>query len=186
MRLVLIATAAAAVLAGGPAIATGLISIQRPETATKGALTVSSPAFKAGGPIPRRYTAFDQNVSPALNWSGAPAAKSYAILVDDPDAPASTPFSHWVVWNLPASVTMVAEGSKGGMQGTNGHKKLGYSGPHPPQGDPPHHYHFQVLALDRMLDVPAGADREAVLAAAKGHVAAKGEVVGTFQAPKPG
>ena len=186
MRLALIATAAAAALAAAPAVAGGPISIQRPETAAKGSLTVSSPAFKAGGPIPRRYAAFDQNVSPALNWSGAPAAKSYAILVDDPDAPASTPFSHWVVWNLPASVTMVAEGSKGGMQGTNGHKILGYSGPHPPQGDPPHHYHFQVLALDRMLDVPAGADREAVLAAAKGHVAAKGDLVGTFQASKPG
>ncbi|MDB5462582.1 MAG: hypothetical protein JWP28_2426 [Phenylobacterium sp.] len=186
MRFAPIAAAAAAALVAVPAIAGGLVSIQRPETATKGSLTVSSPAFKAGGPIPRKYTVLGENISPPLNWSGTPAAKSYAILVDDPDAPRATPLSHWVVWNLPASVTMVAEGSKSGMQGANSHGTIGYSGPNPPPNDPPHHYHFQVLALDRMLDVPAGGDREAVLAAAKGHVAAKGDLVGTFQAPKPG
>jgi Raf kinase inhibitor-like YbhB/YbcL family protein len=185
MRLAPIAAAAAAVAVALPAVASGLISIQRPETATNGVLTVSSPAFKAGGPIPRRYTAFGQDVSPAFKWSRAPAAKSYAILVDDPDAPRLTPLSHWVVWNLPVSVTMVAENAKYGVQGTNSHNTVGYIGPHPPPGDPPHHFHFQVLALDGMLAIPAGAVREAVLAAAKGHVIAKGEVVETFQAPKP-
>ena len=184
MRHVLIALAAAAALAAAvPALAGGLVSIQRPETATKGTLTVSTPSFRAGGPIPLKYSALGQNVSPALNWSAAPAAKSYAILADDPDAPAPTPFSHWVVWNIPPNTTMAPEGSKSGVQGTTGHNTIGYVGPHPPAGDPPHHYHFQVFALDRMLDVPAGAVREAVLAAAKGHVIAKGEVVGTFKAP---
>jgi Raf kinase inhibitor-like YbhB/YbcL family protein len=187
MRHALIAVAAAAALAAAvPALASGLVSTQRPETATKGTLTVSTPAFRPGGPIPLKYTAFGQNVSPALSWSVAPAAKSYAILVDDPDAPGATPLSHWVAWNIPPNSTMASEGSKSGVQGTNTHNTVGYIGPHPPAGDPPHHFHFQVLALDRMLDVPAGAVREAVLAAAKGHVVAKGEVVGTFQAPTPG
>jgi Raf kinase inhibitor-like YbhB/YbcL family protein len=184
MRHALIAVVAAGALAAAvPALAGGLISIQRPETATKGTLTVSSPAFKSGGPIPQKYSALGQNVSPPLSWAAAPAAKSYAILVDDPDAPGPTPLSHWVVWNIPPNTTMAPEGSKSGVQGTNGHNSVGYFGPHPPAGGPAHHYHFQVLALDRMLDVPAGAVRESVLAAAKGHVAAKGEVVGTFKAP---
>ena len=184
MRHALIAlTAAAALAAAVPALAGGLISIQRPETATKEALTVSTPSFRPGGPIPLKYSALGQNASPALSWSAAPAAKSYAILLDDPDAPAPTPLSHWVVWNIPPNTTMAPEGSKSGVQGNNGHNTVGYAGPRPPAGDPPHHYHFQVLALDRMLDVPAGAVRETVLAAAKGHVVAKGEVVGTFKAP---
>ena len=183
MRLAPIAAAAAAVLAAVPAIAGGLITIQRPETATKGALTVSTPDFRPGGPIPLKYTAFAQNISPSLSWSTAPAAKSYAILVDDPDAPGPTPYSQWVAWNIAPNTTMAPEGSKSGLQGTNSHNTIGYVGPHPPAGDPPHHYHFQVLAFDRMLDVPAGAVRASILAAAKGHTVAKGEVVGTFKAP---
>jgi Raf kinase inhibitor-like YbhB/YbcL family protein len=178
--------AAVALLAATPALAGGLVSTQRPETATTGKLTVSSSAFQAGGAIPQTYSAFRQSVSPPLSWSAAPAARSYAILVDDPDGPAATPVSHWVAWNIAPGMTTAPEGSKAGVQGTNTHKTVGYIGPHPPAGDPPHHYHFQVLALDRMLDTPAGGDREAVLAAVKGHVVAKGEVVGTFQAPKPG
>lgn len=188
MKPVLIAATAIVALAATvvPALAGGLVSIQRPETAARGKLMVTSPAFKPGGAIPMKYSGFGASVSPPLNWSSAPAAKSYAILVDDPDGKGATPVSHWAAWNLPANTTMTAEGSKSGVQGTNSHRTTGYTGPHPPAGDPPHHYHFQVLALDRMLDTPAGADREAVLAAAKGHVVAKGEVVGTFQAPKGG
>src|ERR1700753_3047373 len=97
--------------------------------------------------------------------------------VDAPDGPGPEPVSHWVDWNIPASVTRLEEGQKLGVQGANSHKGLGYTGPHPPAADPAHHYHFQVLALDTTLDVPAGAERDAVLAAAKGHVIAKGEVV---------
>ena len=184
MKLALIAAAAA--LIATPVLAGGLVSIQRPETQTAGKLSVTSSAFKAGGAIPVKYSAFGQSVSPPLSWSAAPGAKSYAILADDPDGASPQPVSHWVAWNLPATMTAAPEGSKAGVQGTNSHKTSGYTGPHPPAADPPHHYHFQVLALDRMIDVPAGATRDAVLAAAKGHVVAKGEVVGTFQAPKPG
>lgn len=182
MKPVLIAAAAALIAA--PALAGGVISIQRPETQTTGKLNVSTPSFKAGGPIPAKYSGFGENVSPALSWSVSPAAKSYVILVDDPDGASPQPVSHWAVWNIPPNMTMAPEGSKAGVQGTNSHKTNGYTGPHPPAGDPPHHYHFQVFALDRMIDTPAGATREEVLAAARGHVVAKGEVVGTFQAPR--
>lgn len=185
MKLALTAVAAVAgACVFGPALAAGLVSNQRPETATAGKLSVTSSAFKAGQPIPTKFSAFGQSVSPQLSWSLSPKAKSYAVLVDDPDAPSPQPVSHWVDWNIPPSMTLLPEGSNTGVQGTNSHKTKGYTGPHPPSGDPPHHYHFQVLALDRMLDTPAGADRDAVLAAVKGHVLAKGEIVGTFQAPK--
>jgi Raf kinase inhibitor-like YbhB/YbcL family protein len=176
--------AVVAVFAATPALAGGLVSVQRPETQTSGKLTVTSPAFKDGAAIPQKYSAFGQSVSPPLSWSVAPAAKSYAILVDDPDGPGPEPVSHWAAWNIPPNTTMAPEGSKSGVQGTNSHKTSGYTGPHPPAADPAHHYHFQVLALDRMIDVPAGAMRDQVLAAVKGHVVAKGELVGAFQAPK--
>ncbi|HZZ67114.1 MAG TPA: YbhB/YbcL family Raf kinase inhibitor-like protein [Phenylobacterium sp.] len=176
--------AAAAVLVATPVLAGGLVSVQRPETATTGKLSVTSSAFKGGQPIPVKYSAFGQSISPQLSWSLSTKAKSYAVLVDDPDGSGPQPVSHWVAWNIPADVTMLPEGSNTGVQGTNSHKGKGYVGPHPPAKDPPHHYHFQVLALDTMLNTPAGAERDAVLAAAKGHVVAKGEIVGTFQAPK--
>jgi Raf kinase inhibitor-like YbhB/YbcL family protein len=181
MKSLLIAAAAA--LAATPALAGGKVSVDRPETRTAGKLTVTSSAFKPGQPIPQKYSGYGDSVSPQLSWSAAPKAKSYAVLTDDPDGPGPEPVSHWVDWNIPPGVTSLGEGVKAGVQGTNSHKTLGYTGPHPPLKDPAHHYHFQVLALDAMLNVPGGADRDTVLAAAKGHVIAKGEVVGTFKAP---
>ena len=67
------------------------------------------------------------------------------------------------------------------MQGRNSRNSIGYMGPRPPVGDPPHRYSFQLLALDAVLDLPIGADRDQVLAAAKGHVIAKGELSGMYQ-----
>ena len=182
MNIALIA--AAAVLIATPALAAGMVSVERPETQTDARLTVTSADFKAGQPIPVTYSAFGQSISPQLSWSLSTKAKSYAVLVDDPDGAGPQPVSHWVVWNIPPDVTLLPEGSNTGVQGTNSHKGKGYVGPHPPAKDAAHHYHFQVLALDRMLDTPAGAERDAVLAAVRGHVVAKGELVGTFQAPK--
>ncbi|THD59860.1 YbhB/YbcL family Raf kinase inhibitor-like protein [Phenylobacterium sp.] len=176
--------AAAALMAALPAVAGGLVSTQRPETQTTGVIGVGSSAFAPGAAIPLKYSTWGQNISPPLKWTTVGAAKSYAILVDDPDGPDPQPVSHWAAWNIPAGVTVATEGAQLGVQGINSHRSLGYSGPHPPAADPPHHYHFQVLALDRMLNLPAGAERDALLAAAKGHVIAKGEVVGTFKAPR--
>lgn len=70
---------------------------------------------------------------------------------------------------------------EGVLQGATSRGSVGYYGPRPPVGDPPHHYHFQVMALDTVLDIAPGSDRDAVLKAAKGHVIAKGEVVGTYR-----
>lgn len=100
---------------------------------------------------------------------------------------------HWIAWNIPASVAGLPENlpkaarltkpvSK--LQGRNGHGGVGYAGPAPPPSDRPHHYHFQVFALDTPLkSPPPQADRDALLAALRGHVVAKGELVGTYRRP---
>jgi Raf kinase inhibitor-like YbhB/YbcL family protein len=142
-----------------------------------------------------KYSEYADGVSPALSWSAVPDARSYALIMEDPDAKPALPFVHWVAWNIPQEVTALPEGvqeqprlsePEGVLQGRNTRGSMGYYGPHPPVGDPPHHYHFQVFALDAKLDVPFGADRDQVLAAMKGHVLAQGEVDGKYaQATKP-
>ena len=171
------------------------IASARGETAASGKIAVSSPTIAAGGAIPMKHSDYADGVSPALSWSAVAGAQSYAIVMEDPDAHPFKPFVHWLAWNIPAGVTALPEGVQeqprltapdGVLQGRNSRGSLGYYGPHPQVGDPPHHYHFQLLALDRMLDVAWGADRDTLLAAAKGHVLAKGELVGTYaQTVKP-
>lgn len=165
----------------------------RPETSVRGAaapIVVQSWSIEQGGPIPLRHSEYADGVSPALRWSAVPGAVSYAIVMEDPDARPTTPFVHWVAWNIPANVTMLPEGlqeqgrltePEGVLQGRNTRGSLGYYGPRPPVGDAAHAYHFQVLALDTQLSLPAGASRDEVLAAARGHVIGKGELVGRFQ-----
>jgi Raf kinase inhibitor-like YbhB/YbcL family protein len=153
-------------------------------------ITVMSYSFEAGAGIPARHSEYADGVSPALRWSPVAGAVSYAIVMEDPDARPITPFVHWVAWNIPGNLTMLPEGlqeqerltePEGMMQGKTTRGSPGYYGPRPPVGDPAHAYHFQVLALDTQLSLPAGASRDEVLAAARGHVIGKGELVGRYQ-----
>ncbi len=164
--------------------------ITAPDDAT---LTIGS-EFENGTAMPLRLSADGDNASPHIEWSQAPeAAKSFVIIVDDPDAAKPKPFTHWIVYDLPSSVTALRQGlptepiltdPKGVKQGTNSAGMTGYFGPKPPVGDPPHNYHFQAFALDvATLGLDPGARREDVLSAMKGHVLAKGEIVGTFARP---
>ncbi|PKR89919.1 YbhB/YbcL family Raf kinase inhibitor-like protein [Pleomorphomonas diazotrophica] len=167
----------------------------RPETTPEPStstlpLVITSASFAEGGAIPLEHSEYADGVSPQLSWTEVPGAASYAIIMEDPDAKPITPFVHWVAWNIPAAITALPEGlqeqmrltePEGVLQGRNSSGRHGYLGPKPPVGDPPHHYHFQVLALDALLDLPPTADRDAVLAAAKGHVLAKGTLVGIYQ-----
>lgn len=141
-------------------------------------LTVTSSAFAANGPIPRKHTCDGKDVSPALAWTGLPAAtKSVVVLCEDPDAPGGV-FVHWVVFNVSGSG--VAEGdARAGVQGLNDFDSVGWNGPCPPPGKP-HHYHFRVYALDATLPLAKGATRHQVLTAMKGHVLAEGDLVGTY------
>jgi Raf kinase inhibitor-like YbhB/YbcL family protein len=147
---------------------------------------VKSPAFAAGTMIPRVYTCSGADRSPPLVWTGVPrSAKSLALIVDDPDAPAGT-WVHWVIFNVPAREPRLEEGvakteslADGTRQGVNSFGKVGYDGPCPPPGDP-HHYHFRLFALDSILNLRAGAGAADLEAATRGHVVATAEIIGKF------
>ena len=153
-------------------------------------LKLTSSVFQQGGSIPSRYTCEGQDVSPPLSWSGAPAnTKTFALIVDDPDAPdPANPqrvYVHWVVYNLPATAAALPENAakaalpKGAVQGKNDWGKAEYGGPCPPIGR--HRYFFKLYALVAELaglSSPTKADLERAL---KGHVVDSGELIGTYQ-----
>lgn len=148
-------------------------------------LTLSSPAFAPGKPIPDEYSCKGRNMSPALAWSGAPSnTASYALILDDPDAPSGT-FTHWVIYNIPAISKGLAQAiaptptfDDGTAQGNNSGNRRYYEGPCPPSGT--HRYFFRLYALDARLDLPAGATAAELRAAMQGHILAQGELMGTF------
>ena len=150
-------------------------------------LSITSPAFDHGDPIPVRYTCDGEDVSPRLEWENVPdGTKSIALIVDDPDAPGGT-FVHWVVYDLPAGsdrlVAMMSDTSLealGGTSGGNDFGKTGYGGPCPPPGEQ-HRYFFKLYALDTMLDLVDSATKSELLQAMNGHVLAQGELMGTYQ-----
>lgn len=146
-------------------------------------IRLTSAAVGVDGRIAARQSAHGQNLSPPLSWSGGAGAKTYAIVLEDSDAPGARPFVHWLVWNIPGAMTSLAEGRvpAGAAQGANDAGGTGYFGPRPPSGI--HHYHFKIFALDGTLGLAAGADRAALSRAMNGHVLAGGELVGTFAAP---
>ena len=151
---------------------------------------LTDPPFASGAPIPQAYTCDGANVSPALAWTAPPAGtESLVLVVDDPDAPGPGSFTHWVVFNLPPTVTALPRdvdvGSLGGdgwapVEGTNDFGDVGYGGPCPPPGER-HRYIFSVYALDIRLDLEAGVGPMAVVGSMMGHVQAKAELVGTYQ-----
>jgi len=149
-------------------------------------MKLSSPAFHEGDRIPTKYTADGENVSPELTWSSAPPnTKSFTLICEDPDAPSGT-WTHWVLFNIPADKTSLPERvppetelSDGSRQGKNDFGKIGYGGPDPPKGKP-HRYFFKVHALDSKLDLAAGASRQQVLDAMKGHILGEGQLMGTY------
>jgi Raf kinase inhibitor-like YbhB/YbcL family protein len=145
-------------------------------------LAVTSSSLSAGM-IPVDYTCDGSDKSPQIAWSAAPAGtRSFAILVDDPDAPSGT-FTHFVAYNIPGDVRALAEGAdpstSGGQVANNDFDRPGYSGPCPPKREL-HHYHFRVFALNATIDVKPGARRGAVEEAMSGHVLAQGVLVGVF------
>ena len=159
------------------------------------ALTIQSPAFGVMAAIPRKYTCDGENVAPPLEWSGAPeGTQSFALVVDDPDAPdPAAPkqvFVHWVLYDLPATTGGLPEGTTRGTlppgtrEGRNDWERAGYGGPCPPKGR--HRYFFRLYAVDALLGdlrAPKKADLEAALA---GHVLATAELVGTYERTRAG
>ena len=142
---------------------------------------VSSHAFINGGAIPKKYTCDGQNVAPPLAWSDVPqSSRSLAVICDDPDAPAGT-FTHWVLYDIPASLRQLSEGASVGTAGVNSFGKLGFSGPCPPRRDPAHHYHFQLYALDVDSIGVKGLPKKEAMEAMAGHILAKAELIGVYK-----
>ena len=147
---------------------------------------LTSPAFQNNSSIPKVYTCDGRDFSPELNWEGAPKeAKSFALIVDDPDAPMGT-WDHWILFNIPANINKLPEdlktlpsGSKGGL---NSWGRTDYGGPCPP--DREHRYFFKLFALDSKLDLAEGSSKHDLIDAMKGHILAETELIGLYNRPQ--
>ncbi len=138
-------------------------------------IKVLSSAFESNGTIPRKYTCNGEDINPPLVFEGIPEkADSLVLIMDDPDAPMKT-FTHWIVWNI-EPVAKIEEDSIPGVEGINDFRKIGYGGPCPPSGT--HRYFFRVYALDKQLELKAGASRKELESAMIGHIIAEGELMG--------
>jgi Raf kinase inhibitor-like YbhB/YbcL family protein len=143
-------------------------------------ISVTTPAFQAGGDVPAKFTCNGANLNPELRINGVPnEAKSLVLIVDDPDAPRGL-FTHWIVWNIDPKATDIGENSApaGGIQGTNDFGKRNYGGPCPPSGT--HRYFFKIYALDTKLDLKPSARRAELDAAMRGHTLAQGELMARY------
>ncbi|MGK5594705.1 MAG: YbhB/YbcL family Raf kinase inhibitor-like protein [Parachlamydiaceae bacterium] len=141
---------------------------------------VVSPAFEQHQEIPKRYTCKGEDLSIPLLFTGIPlGTRSFAIIMDDPDAPRGV-FTHWVTWNIPANRTKLEEGERPPNEGKNSYNVIGYRGPCPPPGKP-HRYVIRVFALDSMLDLQNGATKEDLEEVMLGHILAEAELIGIFQ-----
>jgi Raf kinase inhibitor-like YbhB/YbcL family protein len=163
-----------AVLAAGLVIALGVpvdaVAAKR--------FTLSSPAFAQGRTIPIAYTCDGRNVSPALRWTAPPkATRSFALIMDDPDAPSGT-FTHWLAWSIPAGARRLVVGQRPLREGTNGAGRIGYVGPCPPSGT--HRYVFRLYALRTPIHLARGAARARFSAALRGKVVGTARLVGRY------
>lgn len=155
---------------------------------------VSSTAFPHHGTVPLKYTAYGDNISPELSWTGLPeGTQQIALVMDDPVAPTPQPFPHWVAYNIPATATGLPENlSKeaqvtdmpelaGMINGVNGIRQTGYFGPRPPADGKDHAYHFWVYALDTALELPEGLNKQQLQDAIREHIIGVGMLMGHYE-----
>lgn len=145
-------------------------------------MIITSSAFNDGGMIPPKFTCDGGDMNPELLIQNVPAeAQSLALIVHDSDVPAKGGFTHWTVWNIDPKTSIIKEESisPGSMEGENSAGWVGYMGPCPPPGAP-HHYHFQIYALDAPLDLAVGASVAALRKEIAEHTIASGELVGLY------
>lgn len=152
-----------------------------------GQIQLTSPAFAYGEKIPVRFTCEGEDISPPLQWAGTPVeTRSYALIMDDPDAPRGT-WIHWVLFNLPGETVELApavptlpELPSGARHGRNTAGDMAYAGPCPPPGNP-HRYFFRLYALDIMLGLAPGVTRQELEQAMHQHILGQGTLMGTYQ-----
>lgn len=141
---------------------------------------MTSTAFAQGAPIPARYTADGDDISPPLQIHDPPqGTESFALVMDDPDAPVGT-WVHWVVWSMPAQTREIRAGEvpSGAVVGRNSWGRTGYGGPAPPSGT--HRYFFKLFALDASPELPPTTDKAALLKAIEENVLAQAQLMGTY------
>jgi len=146
-----------------------------------GSMKIISPEFNSGAKIPSKFTCDGEDINPALIISDVPKeAKNLALINDDPDAPAGT-WVHWLIWNISPDTVEVKENSvpDGSIEGTTSFGGVGYGGPCPHSGE--HRYVFKLYALDTMLDLPSGSNKEELLRAMEGHVVEQSELTGVYK-----
>lgn len=144
-------------------------------------LHLTSQAFNEKEAIPSKYTCDGENISPPLQWEGAPTGtKSFVLIVDDPDAPSKT-WTHWIVYNISSGTTECKEGAApyGSLQGINDFGQTEYGGPCPPSGT--HRYFFKLYALDELLTLPQGAEKQQIENKIKGHILAEDRLIGIYK-----
>jgi Raf kinase inhibitor-like YbhB/YbcL family protein len=142
--------------------------------------TLTSSAFRNGDDIPEAFTCDGDDLAPPLAWSGAPpATRSFALVMDDPDAPRGT-FTHWVLYDIPATTTGLTTDAEGKTL-PNGFGRSGYGGPCPPRGHGPHRYFFALHALDVPILAVEGKTREAFDRALRAHILATAQLIGRYQ-----
>jgi len=149
-------------------------------------IKITSPTFKEGDMIPKKYTCDDQNISPPLVWTSVPeGTKSIALICDDPDAPFRT-CVHWVLFNLPPDITELSEGvppekelDNGAKHGATDFARLGYDGPCPLSGT--HRYYFKLYALDKEIALAPGATKSQLMEVMEGHILGQGQLMGKYQ-----
>ena len=149
------------------------------------AFRLNTGAFAEGGDIPKLHTCEGADLSPSLEWTGEPAGtRSFALIMDDPDAPAGT-WSHWLLYDLPHSVHVLAQGYRPGtvgVSGANDFGKPGYGGPCPPRGHGPHRYFIRLYAVDLpSLGLKPGAKRADLDRALQGHILAEAQYLGRYE-----
>lgn len=152
------------------------------EVTQVGNLSLTSPGFGDGGEIPMKHTCDGAGVSPGLRVDGVPEnAKTLALIMDDPDAPAGT-WVHWVAWNIDPATKTIPEGGKPGIEGRNSWKRTGYGGPCPPSGT--HRYVFKLYALDTDLKLRADSGVPELLAAMEGRIVGRTTLTGRYARKK--
>lgn len=163
------------------------------------AMTLTSSAFTDGGMIPMKHAQAGHDVSPPLSWSGAPdSTRAFVLIVHDADArigDGNDDMLHWMVWNMPGTMTSLPEGLPQGSQAPAGLRQISgtgpyYRGPAAPSTGPVHHYIFELYALDATFNVAAvgqsaAATRAAVVAAMATHIRGKATLVGLYRRPAP-
>ena len=142
-------------------------------------MKITSPVFENSRKMPAKYTCDDKNISPPLTISGVPeGAKSLALIVDDPDAPAGT-WVHWTIWNMDPALAEIAEDSiPEGIEGVTNFEKPGYGGPCPHSGT--HRYFFKLYALDTILDLPQSATKQMVEEKMQRNIIDRAELIGLY------